>query len=61
MNHIGMIYAGLHPGLSGILLGVSSVSQLNETLDFWRNIEAFEYKDAFSAFEKIAVHPGRAG
>ncbi|HRI59331.1 MAG TPA: aldo/keto reductase [Saprospiraceae bacterium] len=54
MNHVGLIYAGLHPGLSGILLGVSSVSQLKETLDFWRNLETFDYGDAFQALTKIA-------
>ena len=54
MNHTGLIYAGLHPQLDGILLGVSSVDQLNETLDFWRNLEVFDYADAFSAFTKIA-------
>lgn len=54
MNHIGLIYAGLHPGLSGILLGVSSVSQLKETLDFWRNLETFDYGDVIQALHKIA-------
>ncbi len=55
MNHIGLIYAGLHTGLSGILLGVSSAGQLKETLDFWRNIGTFDYSDACSAFEKIVA------
>lgn len=54
MNHIGLIYAGLQPDLSGILLGVSSVSQLKETLDFWRNLETFDYGDVFQALNKIA-------
>ncbi len=54
MNHVGLIYAGLHLDLSGILLGVSSVSQLKETLDFWRNLETFDYTDVFHAFNKIA-------
>ena len=53
MNHIGLIFAGLHPGLSGILLGVSSLPQLHETLDFWRNFEVFDYADVFSALKKI--------
>jgi len=54
MNHVGLIYAGLHPDLSGILLGVSSVNQLRETLDFWRNLETFDYGDVFGALNKIA-------
>ena len=52
MNHLGLIYAGLHPGLSGILLGVSSLAQLCETLDFWRNFEVFDYTDVFSSLKK---------
>ncbi len=55
MNHIGLIFAGVHPGLSGILLGVSSVAQLNQTLDFWRNFEVFDYSDVFSALKKILL------
>ena len=55
MNHIGMIYAGLHPGLNGILLGVSSVVQLRETLDFWRNFEVFDYSDVYSSLKKILL------
>jgi len=55
MNHIGLIFAGLHPRLNGILLGVSSVAQLRETLDFWRNLETFDYSDVFSALKKILL------
>ncbi|MCE7923252.1 MAG: hypothetical protein DYG98_09350 [Haliscomenobacteraceae bacterium CHB4] len=61
MNHVGLIYAGLHPDLSGILLGVSSVSQLKETLDFWRNLEPFDFGDVFAAFNKIARSSRFAG
>lgn len=55
MNHLGLIFAGLHPGLSGLLLGVSSETQLRETLDFWRNLETFDYSDVFSALKKILL------
>ena len=55
MNHLGLIFAGLHPGINGILLGVSSVAQLQETLDFWRNLETFDYADVFSALKKILL------
>lgn len=47
MNQVGMIYAGLHPAWSGILLGASSVAQLQASLDMWRNIEAFDYQDVW--------------
>ncbi|MBN8679675.1 MAG: aldo/keto reductase [Chitinophagales bacterium] len=53
MNHLGLIYAGLHPGINGVLLGVSSTAQLQESLDFWRNLETFDYSDIFSALKKI--------
>ena len=55
MNQVGLIFAGLHPGFSGILLGVSSVAQLRQTLDFWRNFEVFDYSDVFSALKKILL------
>jgi aryl-alcohol dehydrogenase-like predicted oxidoreductase len=58
MNHIGLVYAGLNPALAGILLGVSSVSQLKETLDFWRNTEMFDYADAVKALSSIASATG---
>jgi len=53
MNHIGLIHAGLHPGIGGIVLGVSSDAQLRETLDFWRNLETFDYTDVWQALQKI--------
>lgn len=55
MNHLGLIYAGWHPGLAGLVLGVSSVAQLRETLDFWRNFEVFDYADIYSALKKILL------
>lgn len=52
MNHVGLIYAGLQPGIGGVILGISSVAQLRETLDFWRNLETFEYGDAWQALQR---------
>lgn len=57
LNQIGLIHAGLHPGINGILLGVSSVSQLEESLDFWRNLETFDYSDVYSALQKMTSTP----
>ena len=53
MNHIGLIHAGLHPGIGGIVLGLSSEAQLRETLDFWRNVEMFDYADVWTGLQKI--------
>jgi aryl-alcohol dehydrogenase-like predicted oxidoreductase len=49
MNHIGLIYNLLNPNLNGVLIGVSSLKQLEETLDFYKNIENFDYKDVYAA------------
>lgn len=53
MNHIGLINVGLHPDISGTVLGLSSTAQLHETLDFWRNVEAFDYSDVWAALQKM--------
>ena len=55
MNHLGLIFAGLHPHINGIVVGFSSEAQLRETLDFWRNLETFDYSDVFSALKKILL------
>ena len=53
MNHVGLIYTALNPQFSGMLLGVSSVAQLSETLDYWRNLEMYDYGDVWAALEKM--------
>ncbi|MBL7781789.1 MAG: aldo/keto reductase [Saprospiraceae bacterium] len=53
MNHLGLIYTALDPRFSGMLLGVSSLAQLNETLDFWRNVETYDYGDVWAALRKL--------
>ncbi|TNE48311.1 MAG: hypothetical protein EP344_18760 [Bacteroidetes bacterium] len=53
MNHIGLIYGGLHPELDGLVLGFSSPNQLQETTDFWRNLETFDYSDIFKALNRL--------
>lgn len=46
MNQLGLVFAGADARLSGLILGVSTPEQLSETLDFWRNVETFDYEDA---------------
>jgi aryl-alcohol dehydrogenase-like predicted oxidoreductase len=53
MNHLGLIFAGLHPAVHGIVLGLRSVAQLKETLDFWRNLETYDYSDIWKALNKL--------
>ncbi|MBK9337045.1 MAG: aldo/keto reductase [Lewinellaceae bacterium] len=55
MNHLGLLYAGLHPDINGLVLGFSTAAQLSETLDFWRNLDTFDYSDIFSTLTKITV------
>lgn len=52
MNHLGLIFAGLDANVNGIVLGLRSVAQLQETLDFWRNIGVFDYSDIWAALNK---------
>jgi aryl-alcohol dehydrogenase-like predicted oxidoreductase len=51
---IGLLFAALHPQLDGVVLGCSSIAQLRQTLDFWRNLETFEYTDVFDQLVHIA-------
>lgn len=53
MNHVGLIYTALNPQFSGMLLGVSSVAQLSETLDYWRNLETYDYGDVWAALYRL--------
>lgn len=55
MNQLGLIYAHFHPDLSGIVLGASTPVQVQETLDFWRNFEVFDYQDVFAGIQKISA------
>lgn len=55
MNHLGLIFAGLQPRLDGIVLGLRSVAQLRESLDFWRNVETFDYSDVYAALLNMAL------
>lgn len=54
MNHVGLIYAGLQPRLDGLVLGFSSLAQLQESLDYWRNLEVFDYSDVLADLQKIS-------
>ena len=53
MNEIGLVFAGLQPETDGIILGVSSAGQLQESLDFWKGLEVFDYSDVFQSITKL--------
>ncbi|MCS7037157.1 MAG: aldo/keto reductase [Saprospiraceae bacterium] len=54
---IGLLFAALHPHIDGIVLGCSSAAQLRQTLNFWRDLETFDYIDVFAQLSKIAQNP----
>jgi len=54
MNHLGLIYASLHPQIKGLILGLSSLQQFHETWDFLRNLETFDYQDVFDGLKKLS-------
>lgn len=41
MNQLGLIYAGLNPAIQAVLLGVSSVTQLEDSVGFWAALEGY--------------------
>jgi aryl-alcohol dehydrogenase-like predicted oxidoreductase len=47
MNHLGLIFAGINPRINGMVLGFRDVDQLHESLDFWRNLETFDYSEVW--------------
>ena len=51
MNHVGLIFASHTPMIDGLVLGVSSVAQLAETLDYYRNLDTFDYSDVWLALK----------
>ncbi len=52
---IGLLFAALQPRLDGIVLGCSSAAQLRQTLNFWRDLETFDYADVFAQLEKMTA------
>lgn len=53
MNHVGLIFAGLHPGIHGIVVGAKHPGQIQETLDYIANLYTFDYGDVFGALNKM--------
>jgi len=44
MNHLGMLYALGHPGINGVLLGVSNMEQLNDSLNWLEALSTNDYR-----------------
>ena len=55
MNHLGMLYALLHPGIERVLIGVSSVKQLNDSFAWERAIRKHSYEDWYQAIQGVIL------
>lgn len=53
MNHLGLLYALYHPAIRQILLGVSSVDQLEDTWKWVRLLESENYQDFYDLLVKM--------
>lgn len=53
MHQLGLLYAAYNDQLHGAVLGVKNIVQLQETLDFLRNLETFDYADVYSRLQKF--------
>ncbi|MEL6658086.1 MAG: aldo/keto reductase [Bacteroidota bacterium] len=53
MNHLGMLYALLHPGIERVLIGVSKVEQLNDSFAWEQAIRQNDYQDWQEALQGV--------
>ena len=53
MNQLGLLFASLNPRIDGLVLGFSNLSQLQTTLNFWRDMETFDYSDIYERLSKF--------
>ncbi len=53
MNQLGLLFAGLNPMIQGLVLGFSGLAQLQTTLNFWRDLETFDYSDIYQRLGKL--------
>lgn len=56
MHEIGIIHAFYHPDILGILLGVSSVSQLRSSIDFYEILKQQDFSDVFQKLKTPQPH-----
>ncbi|GAB4255802.1 MAG: hypothetical protein Kow0027_22670 [Saprospiraceae bacterium] len=53
MHQVGLIYAAYHPQMKGVLVGPSKVHQLESTLDFFRSLRQYDYRDVYEELVKL--------
>lgn len=54
-NQCGLIYAACHPDISGILIGTSRKSQLEDTLNFLEVIKQHDFSSFYQRLKQIAA------
>jgi aryl-alcohol dehydrogenase-like predicted oxidoreductase len=52
-HQAGMIYAFYHPDMQGILLGSSSVTQLKDSISFFKRLQGGEYGEVFEKLKTV--------
>lgn len=55
MNQIGLIYALHHPGFSGAVIGPSTIAQLQQSLECYRDLSVFDYADVFKGLSSLTT------
>ncbi|MEZ4918010.1 MAG: aldo/keto reductase [Saprospiraceae bacterium] len=53
MNQLGLIFNSMTPEIQAFLLGVSSIPQLRQTLEFLRDLEVFDYTDVYEKIVRL--------
>lgn len=53
MNHLGMLNAAYHPGISSILLGPSRVEHLQDSFSWLQQLYAGDYSPLYEALKKV--------
>jgi aryl-alcohol dehydrogenase-like predicted oxidoreductase len=53
MHHLGLLYAAYTPQIHGAVLGCKNTAQLEDTLDYLRNLETFDYRDVYERLLKF--------
>ena len=53
MHHLGLLYAAYNDQLHGAVLGCKHSAQLQDTLDYLRNLETFDYRDVYERLQKL--------
>ncbi len=55
MNHLGILYAFYSPDIERILIGPSKLEQWQDSLDFYRYLQQFDYTDVFQKLQSPLV------